>query len=226
MSVSRSYPLRCPKCGDLFDATLLDSINRKEDPELREALIANKVNFAICPSCEYSFRVDKNLLYHDPENRFMVYAFTGGEARVEEAQREFQILLSALPGGSESLPALHLVLSRIDLIERIFLLESGLDARLIEYIKHLVYLNNRVRIDPAKKRILFDAKDSTEDQLCFVVQDVESGQLEQALTYGRATYRSLAEMFDRDDHTPSIMELFPGPVINARRLLIDPPEKD
>jgi hypothetical protein len=224
MSVARSYPLRCPSCSKEFEADLHDSINRAENPELRDALVENRVNTVTCPGCSFGFRVDKDLLYHDPEGRFMVYWNATGEARIVEAQREFQMLLAALPPGGPELPNLHLVLSRIELIERIFLLELGLNPRLIEYIKHLVYTNNRVKIDPNLKRILFNAKDSTDELLCFVVQDVQSGQLEQALTYSRKAYQSLAEMFDRDDQTPSLMELFPGPAINARRLLLDPPE--
>lgn len=225
MSVTRIYPIRCPQCAVEFEIELYDSINRAENPELREALLENRVNAATCSSCSFAFRVDKNLLYHDPESRFMVYWNAAGESKPAEAQREFQILLSALPPGKADLPALYLVLSRIELVERIFLLEAGLDPRLIEYIKHLVHSNNRAKVDPALKRILFNAKDSTDELLFFVVQDVKSGRLEQTLTYSRKAYRALAEMFDRDDKTPSLMELFPGPVINARQLLSEPPEK-
>lgn len=226
MSVSRSYPIRCPKCSKEFEAVLQDSINRKENPELREALLENRVNAATCPGCAFGFRVDKDLIYHDPENRFMIYWNASGETGLATAQREFQILLAALPPGGPELPTLHLVLSRIELVERIFVLEAGLNPRLIEYIKHLVYTNNRAKVDPNRKRILFNAKDSTEETLFFVVQDSTSGELEQALTYSRKAYQSLSDLFDRDDQTPSLLELFPGPVVSARRLLQDPPNPD
>jgi hypothetical protein len=224
MSVSRSYPIRCPKCSTEFEAVLHDSINRQENPELREALLENRVNTAVCPGCAFGFRVDKDLLYHDPENRFMIYWNAAGDAGLAAAQREFQLLLSALPPGGPELPALHLVLSRIELIERIFVLESGLNPRLVEYIKHMVFTHNRAKVDPNLKRILFNAKDSTEEMLFFVVQDAASGELEQALTYSRKAYQTLSDLFDRDDRTPSLMELFPGPVVSARRLLQDPPK--
>lgn len=221
MSANRVYPLRCPSCNAEFEALLTDSINREQDPELRDRLLANQLNRIACPSCSFSFRVDKNLLYHDPGRKFMVYGFAGGVAQIETAKREFQTLLAALSSDAKDLPALHMTLTRLDMVERIFVLEAGLDARLIEYIKRRVYLNNRAQTNPLRKRLLFDAQNSTDEQLMFVVQDVETGALERAMTYGRETYRALAATFDRDEKTPSLMELFPGPVISARDLPLD-----
>ena len=39
MSVTRAYPIRCPSCKAEFEALLYDSINRAEDPELRESAV-------------------------------------------------------------------------------------------------------------------------------------------------------------------------------------------
>lgn len=200
---------------------MCESIHRERDPGLRDDLFANRLNRVVCPECGFSFRVDKNLLYFDPRLRFLVYWAEKGDERIGEANREFKALQAAWKDEALPLPSLQMVFARIELVERVFLLEAGLDARLIEYVKYLVYLNNRARVDPERKRILFDAKDSTPERLCFVVQDAASGRLEQALGYERAAYRSLSELFDRDDRTPSLMELFPGPVICARRLLLE-----
>ena len=113
-----------------------------------------------------------------------------------------------------------MTLTRIDLVERIFILEAGLDARVIEYIKHLVYLNNRIRTDPVRKRILFNAKDSTDEQLMFVIQDVETGQLERALTHGGAAYNTGLAPLIRMKPPVSATGLS-RPVISARQALLD-----
>ena len=53
-----------------------------------------------------------------------------------------------------------------------------------------------------------------------MVQDVESKKLESVLQYDRKTYTALCETFDKDDQTPTLLELFPGPYISARRLIL------
>ena len=144
---------------------------------------------------------------------------------VEREFRETAVRLRrALPAGAAD-PALHLVLDRIELVERIFLLEAGLDARLVEYVKHAIYTKNLARLDPARKRLLFNAQDSDAEHLVFVVQDVASRRLETIIHYRREAYQALAEMFDDDAQTPQLLDLFPGPYISARRLLLATPKE-
>jgi hypothetical protein len=223
MSRHTSYEIRCPRCGREQTVTLCEAINVKTDAGLRDQLMANQLNVVACPGCSVSFRVDKPLLYQDPDRRISIHLMPAKADGIEAAERQFSEwmtqLHSTLPAGV-NMPAVHLVFSRIEMVERIFLLEAGLNERIIEYIKYLIYTKNANRLDPTRKALLFDAHDSTETSFCFVVQDVESQKLESLLEYSREAYQSLCEMFDRDEQTPSLMELFPGPGISARRLLL------
>jgi len=58
------------------------------------------------------------------------------------------------------------------------------------------------------------------------VQDAGTRRLEAMLQYDRKTYTAMCEMFDRDDQTGALLELFPGPRISARavfqREAVDP----
>ncbi len=223
MSQKKPYDLKCPKCGSPIKAELYDAVNVKTDAELKQALMANRLNAVTCAQCQVTFRVDKPLLYHDPARRIMIYLIPLGEQVGEIGQQQFGEMLrqlnGALPQDIEP-PEVHLVFSQTELVERIFLLDARFNERVIEYVKYLIYSRNPGKVDPMAKALLFDTEDSTEEHLCFVVQDLKTRRLESVLQFERKTYATLCEMFDRDDQTPSLLELFPGPYISARALLM------
>lgn len=224
MSSTRPYPIVCPQCEAEQEVELYDAINVREAPTLRDELMANQLNAVTCPHCGFQYRVDKPLLYHDPENHMMIYWFPGQEDEYRDNRDLFlqtlQALDSALPDEFDP-PTIHLVFTRTELIERIYLLEAELNERVIEYIKYMMYSRNLERLDPKQKAILFNAEDSNEQALCFVTQNLENMQLEEMLEFDRNAYEGLLEMFDQDDQTAQLMELFPGPHISARALLIE-----
>lgn len=223
MSQQKTYNIHCPKCQQDLSVELYESINVQTSPDLKKLLMANQMNTVTCEQCALTFRVDKPLLYHDPVRSFMIYQIPMGEDSLEKGEREFTASLgrlsSLIPKDIQT-PDVSLVFSRTELVERIFLRDAGLNERIIEYIKYMIYVRNVGKINPAKKILLFDAEDSTPEALCFVVQDVESKKLESVLQYDRKTYTALCETFDKDDQTPTLLELFPGPYISARRLLL------
>ena len=223
MSQQKTYPIRCPKCQHEQDLDLYESINVKTNPELKQQLMTAQLNTVTCEQCNASFRIDKPLLYHDPARKLMVYWIPTKDNDIAAGQKQFTECLSRLntllPEGLDA-PEVHLVFSRTELVERIFLLEAGLNERIIEYIKHMIYSKNTVKLDPARKALLFDAEDSTLDMLCFVIQDAATKQLESLLQYSRGAYDALCEVFDNDEQTAILFEMFPGPYISARACLL------
>ncbi len=217
MAELKTYSIRCPRCSVQVDAELYESLDVREDPSLRDALLGNRINQVTCPECSFVFRVDKDLVYHDPGRRLLICCAAAGNA---EDNATLGALLALLPEDLRE-QGFHLVSNRTELIERIFLAEAGLDARIIEYIKYTIYSRNRERLDPAAKALLFNAQDSTDEHLCFVVQDVATRKLEAMLQYGRDAYTALQETFSGARESSGLMELFPGPRISARTLLLD-----
>lgn len=219
MSQTKDYRIRCPKCQHEQTVQLYDSLNVKESPALKEKLLSNQLNLVSCEQCAVTFRVDKPLLYHDPAHHLMIYLIPLTDEVVEEGERQFTDSVRRLNGllpNDIRAPDVCLVFNRTELVERIFLYDAGLNERIIEYIKHMIYAKNMNKVTPAAKILLFDAQDSTPDELCFVVQDAKTRKLESVLKYDRKTYTALCEMFDRDEQTPTLLEMFPGPYISAR----------
>jgi hypothetical protein len=222
MSQKQIYPIRCPKCGVQEDVELYDSINVQTDANLREELMANRLNGVVCSSCAFEFRVDKSMLYHDPSRDLMIYWIPVGPDDRKRGQQEFRdtiAQMTAVVPDQMNLPEIHLVFTRTELVERIFVCEAGLNARIVEYMKYMLYLKNIKQYPPADCVFLFNAHDSSTDQLCFVIQDAETLKFESVLSYERAAYDALLETFDQDEQTATLLELFPGPYMNARDLL-------
>lgn len=222
MSQKNSYHIQCPKCGQAQEVELYDSINVQSDRALRDELMANRLNGVICCACEFAFRVDKSMLYHDPVRNVMIYWIPAGPEDRKVGQKEFRdsiAKMTSIVPDSMELPEIHLVFTRTELVERIFVCEAGLNARIIEYMKYMLYLKNTQKYPASEYAFLFNAHDSTTDQLCFVVQEEGTREFESVVSYQRDAYDALVETFDRDDQTATLLELFPGPYLNARTLL-------
>ena len=223
MSQLKQYTITCPNCGTALEASLYESLNIDQDESLRELLIKNEVNRITCDNCEFSFVIDKPLLYNDPLNDIMIYWLPLEGDSIENGQQRFRDFIHSLTQTLPSdiyAPQVHLVFDRIELLERIFVLECDLDERIIEYMKYMIYTRNPEKVDPQHKILLFNAQDSTAEQLCFIFMDDETRKVEGMLQYSRDVYASLDEMFDQDDQTANLLEFFPGPYINARYLVM------
>lgn len=226
MSEKQPYTIKCPKCGESQNVELYESLNVRKAPELRDQLMSNKINEVTCPSCQFVFRVDKPLLYIDQDHQLMIYLIPASENQYDTGEDQFnefiRNMLGLLPADFRA-PEVQLVFNRVELIERIFLVEAGLNPRLIEYIKHKIYSLNGKKVPPESKAILFNAQDSNEENLCFVVQDIATRKFEAVLQYQRETYDALEEMFSDGEKSADLIELFPGPYFSARRLFLEDP---
>ena len=220
MSQKRKHEIACPLCGQEQSVELWDSINVDSEPELREALLLNRINRVECVGCRKSFRVDKPLIYRDREQDIFIHfdPLVGGRT-LPDVEKSFQAAmaeLNRLLPKDVLPPEAQLVVEWSELVERIFLLEEGLDARLVEHVKYMMFQQNADKLPADKKNLLFDAQDSTDEQLCFVVQDVATKKLEAVLNFSRADYEALVNVFDSGDQLALLEEQFPGPYLSGR----------
>ncbi|MBC8206578.1 MAG: CpXC domain-containing protein [Kiritimatiellales bacterium] len=221
MSAQKTYSIRCPQCNHTQNAELYESINVAQQPELKKALFENRLNRVVCEACKASFRLDKPLLYHDPDRNILIHWMPDNAVSRDEILDEFdksmEELRAALPEGMEP-PRVRLVFDRVELVELIFIIEAGMDERVVEYIKYTVHAQNPSRLPPAKKQLLLNVQDSTADDLLFAIRDLETAELEDILRYPREAYRGVQKMYR--DNPSEFEELFPGPYINARTTLL------
>lgn len=223
MSISRTVNISCPSCGTPQDVTLYEAVNIQTDPELKDALMHNQLNRIKCTDCDLDFRVDLPVLYNDPEKKILIHWVpeTEGfdlETVLDEFEQAIEQMNESLPEGME-VPSVRLVLSRVELVELIYMIEAGLNQRVVEYVKYSIYTRNLEQMDPHTFRMLLNVQDSTDEEFCFVLQDVQSKELGKVLRYGRSAYDSMIELYKE---TPEeFLDMFPGPCISARNLLLE-----
>jgi len=228
MSAAKTYNIRCPQCGHQQSVELYDSINVSQQPDLKTALLENRLNRVQCESCEASFRIDKPLLYNDPDRGILIHwmpdTAVSREEILDEFDRSMEELRAALPEDIEP-PRVRLVFTRAELVELVFIIEAGMEERVVEYIKYTIHTQNMKRMPPAAKQLLLNVQDSTAEELLFAVQNTETFELEDLLRYPRAAYRGVRDMYRKNPE--EFDELFPGPYISARgALMAEEAEKD
>ena len=221
MSAQKTYNIRCPQCGREQKVELYESINVAQQPDLKTALFENRLNRIQCVSCDASFRVDKPLLYNDPDRNILIHWMPANvvsrEEILDEFDRSMEELRAALPPDIEP-PRVRLVFTRAELVELVFIIEAGMEERVVEYIKYTIHTQNMTRVPPAEKQLLLNVQDSTADELLFAIQNAATFELEDVLRYPRQAYRSVREMYRKDPD--EFIELFPGPYISARGALM------
>ena len=227
MSRRKTFNIKCPSCGTPQDVELYEAINVSTEPALKQALLENKLNRVECTDCDSNFRVDMPMLYNDPKNHILIHwipetAGLSKEQIIADFDQSLEQINAMLPPDVTA-PRVRLVLTRVELVELIFLIEAGLNQRVVEYVKYSIYTRNMEKVDPHKFRLLLDVMDSTEEELCFVMQDVESQNLGSILRYGRSAYQSLYELYE--ENSEEFYEMFPGPCISARNLLLEDSEE-
>ena len=127
----------------------------------------------------------------------------------EQILEEFDEVIEHINSDSSlkgSTPNVRLVTTRVELVELIYLMEAGMNQRIVEYIKYNIFTRNQEKIDPKIHRLLLNVEDSTVDELFFVTQNVEDQKLGQVLRYGRSAYDSLVDLFSEDSE--EFMDMF------------------
>ena len=167
------------------------------------------------------------LLYNDPEKKVLIHWFPEtAEVNREQVLEDFDLAMeqmSSMTQGDEKMPTVRLVLTRVELIELIFMIEADMDQRAVEYVKYSIYTRNMDAVDPQKYCLLLNVRDSTDEELHFVMYDVLEQKLGKELHYGRAAYKSICDLCEEDP--AEFVEMFPGPCISARNLLLEDEEE-
>lgn len=65
-------PMTCPQCGAKFVVEVHTIIDVGQEPELKEAFMRSRVNYAQCPQCDFAGLISTPLVYHDPDHELLI----------------------------------------------------------------------------------------------------------------------------------------------------------
>lgn len=139
MSKCRSVRITCPKCNQEHDFTIWESINTALDPEMKQAVRDGSAFLFTCPDCGEKTNVEYGFLYHQMEDRIMIHYATSDE-NAEEIKSFLAKGFDDFPGMSfkENGYLLRIVRTKAQLLEKLAVIDAGLDDRVVEIVKLFV----------------------------------------------------------------------------------------
>ena len=135
MSKSCEVKVTCSKCQKESDFQIWQSINVQLDPEMKVKVLNGEAFLFKCPECGAITQINYMTLYHDMEKQLMIYLVPDDEETIKET--------AATLSGTRGLSAgfhleddyakykLRIVTSLVELQEKIYIFEAGLDDRVI-----------------------------------------------------------------------------------------------
>jgi len=151
MATVTTVNLKCSACGELHPVEVYSSINISQDPELKEKLSSGSLFVWECPHCGRANLALYPLLYHDPENKLMVWLLPQGSVGEDK--------IAALSSQLEDLDGY--ILRRVEevgsFIEKINIFDTGLDDRVIEMCKYVTKMELAEKLGKDKAVDIFDA---------------------------------------------------------------------
>jgi len=127
----RTTKLECPSCGAAGEKEMQKRMCVSQQPALKEGVLSGAYFQWECPGCEKRFFFEDVFLYNDDENMFMVYLVPG----FGEPAHEVPTILKTRDEYDTGNSTLRITASYIDFVEKIRVLQAGLDDRVIEAMK-------------------------------------------------------------------------------------------
>jgi hypothetical protein len=203
MVVRGTARVTCPACGKQRDGELVQSINTQTNPKDKQRLLDGELNVLAC-SCGKRTQLAANLLFHDPDAHYYCQVVPGGDHAMNEAAAAF-----AASGVSGTL---RLVPTQNALVEKVKLLDAGLEDWAIEMLKVLLLAEPMMEpggpappgeIGELDRVLLFEEIDREAGMLRWVIFD-EDGRTPERVTSPIASYEKLVM---REQGRPAATEL-------------------
>jgi hypothetical protein len=175
VSVTGTVSVVCPGCGTAHECKLVQSINARTAPDDKRRLLAGELNVCAC-ACGRRTRLAATVVFHDPDADVLYQVCLGDEAEVAKAE---DVMRSV--GGTG---ARRIVPSLNALVEKVKLLDAGLDDRAIEMTKVLL-LASRTPPD-LDLVLLFDAVDRAAGVIHWLLFDLPAQRTRAAARPGEA----------------------------------------
>lgn len=133
MSQSAMQEITCPKCGKKTSFLVWDSINTMENPEMEEKVRNDEAFRFHCPECGASALLNYNFLYHQQEDKVLIYVSADGGDTSDMAHILDQ-RGNAFDGYRK-----RIVRSYNAFKEKLLILDAGFDDRIVEIIKSSIW---------------------------------------------------------------------------------------
>lgn len=162
--MKKGTEFECPNCGaqGTYDKQKRMCVSKHAD--LKEKILDGSYFEWECTACNKRFFIEDVFLYNDDQHKFMVYFVPGYDKSVQR----IPTLLKTKAEYDTDNSTLRITANFVDFIEKIRILEAGLDDRVIETIKAMYAQSHSQRHNQKIYNMVFENKDDL-DNLTFAV---------------------------------------------------------
>ncbi|MCD8391311.1 MAG: CpXC domain-containing protein [Firmicutes bacterium] len=175
MSINNKQNVRCPKCGQLNDITVWNSITVKDSPDLKEDLLKGRVNIFRCSVCAHTAIMPTPLLYNDEDKKLMI-SFSPCDDPLKKDKLYSEIKSSSKASGELKRFEgynLRFVTDFNAFLEKILIFDLDLNDKVIEVIKFMILSQE---IEKSNRRVCrFGKMDG--GVMEFMIHDSEENQI-------------------------------------------------
>ena len=190
MSIRREISITCPECKKEHPFIMWESINTAIDPEMRSTVKDRSAFLFTCPTCGTKNYINYGFLYHQMEDQIMIHY-----ANTDENEKEIYKALyedntdNMMEEFRKADYLIRIVRSQNELREKIFIFDEGLDDRIIEVYKLLVFVSiHDDHPEWTDVKILFSADNENKSFTIFV-----DGKPIGSVNFSDELYNSLCE---------------------------------
>ena len=195
MSMPREASVSCPKCGSEIEYTMWLTINTEVKTAIQD-IISGKLFDIECKSCGLKSRVVYPILFNDMLHKMMIqYAMEEDASTVLKQFDKYRY------HGFR----LRLVSTQQSLREKTWILNDGLDDRIIELMKAIILPQKQIEMPEKQIKEIYYCGSA---EHIFFELDCESGEIVRVAS-AREGYNNLKEQFNEyldDERTPYVID--------------------
>ena len=132
MAFIKEISVKCSSCGEKHTVQTYGSINVAEEPELKGKVKDGSLFVWECPHCGQRNLAKYTTLYHDPDNKLMIWLLPSGESLDNGGESSMKSIAEELEDYT-----LRRVNDIGSLIEKVNIFDAGLDDIVIEMCKYV-----------------------------------------------------------------------------------------
>lgn len=132
MSNKQELIAKCPICQTKNSFTMWNSVNVTLDPELKSDILDLSIFKCTCSNCGFTEIIDYNCMYHDMENKIVVFFVNKNDPYVSKYEK---LLENFRKDGY----LVRIVNSIFDLKEKLIIFDANLDDRIVEIYKMIIF---------------------------------------------------------------------------------------
>ena len=189
MAYSIHQDINCPYCHHKQNFEIMQVI----EPEKKESIIDGSFGWFTCEECGKSARLISSFLYHDKEQKLMIYLVTGESEMDKDYEKKNMLnIINKSPDIDDSREYTCRFAYEIDEVaEKIMIFEDRLNDRVIELLKPIYFTKAQEELEDT--RVMSIRYDNTDEKPAFRL--ITDNDAIATMEFYRDIYDAVAEKY-------------------------------